>query len=285
MSIAFSIIIPVGPGRDAHPALASLVEAGLKASDEVILVGDGHEPVVPEAYAALPLRIGSLQPGEGANAVRNEGVRLAVHGSLCFLDDDDAYAPHALTRLRLRIREFPELQACSLGWRFRSGRSSRSHARPARLTEANLRKRNLAGGCSSMVLTRQAFEAAGGFDPAMPAMQDWDLWLRVAQHGAIEVLHDIHVLYEDRHLGRISTNAERRIAGFERLLEKYGADWTPAELAFHESRLAATRFSTGLGPWWTIFRWRAPLASAYFMWRAFRNRRASDASSKFVQSL
>lgn len=272
MSIAFSIIIPVGPGRAARAALSSLRAAGLEAGDEVILIGDGHEPSVPKDYASFPLKVGCLPPGAGANAVRNEGARMAVNDVFCFLDDDDAYEAGALSVLRQKVRDTTKPHAWSLGWRFRSGRSSRSHARPDRLTEVNLRKRNLAGGCSSMVLTRKAFEDAGGFDPAMLAMQDWDLWLRVAQHGAIEVLHDIHVIYEDRHAGRISTNTERRIAGFERLLEKYGADWTAAELAFHESRLAAARFSTGLGPWWTIFRWRAPLASAYFMWRALVRR-------------
>lgn len=272
MSIAFSIIIPLGPGRDARAALSSLRAAGLEAGDEVILIGDGHEPSVSKDYALFPLKVGCLPPGAGANAVRNKGARMAVNDILCFLDDDDAYEAGALTVLRQKLRNTTEPQAWSLGWRFRSGRSSRSHARPDRLTEVNLRKRNLAGGCSSMVLTRKAFEDAGGFDPAMPAMQDWDLWLRVAQHGPIRVMHDIHVIYEDRHAGRISTNAERRIAGFTRLLKKNGEAWTATEVAFHRSRLAAIRFAAGLGSWWTIFHWRAPLASAYFMWQALVRR-------------
>lgn len=285
MSIAFSIIIPVGSGRTASAALESLTQAGLEKGDEIILVGDGHVPVVPDAYSSLPLRVETVEPGGGANAARNRGASLAVNDYFCFLDDDDAYEAEALSMLRKRIPEVKEARAWSLGWRFRSGRTSRSRARPVWLTEANLRKRNLAGGCSSMVLTRQAFAYAGGFDPKMPAMQDWDLWLRVAQDGPIRVLPDVFVIYEDRLEGRISTDLSRRINGFARLLEKYGETWSAAELAFHQSRLAATRYAAGDGRMSAVFQWRAPVASAYFMWQAVRNRRASDASSKIVQLL
>lgn len=275
MSIAFSIIIPVGPGRNAVVALESLRAAGLEAGDEVLVIGDGHRPVVPETHGSLPLRVEKVEPGSGANAARNHGAVIAENDIFCFLDDDDAYAGSALSVLKRRIQEQPESRAWSLGWRFRSGRSNRSsRARPDSMDESHLRKRNRVGGCSSMVLRRDAFEQAGGFDREMPALQDWDLWWRVAQAGPIRVLHDIEVCYEDRHADRISRNAERRIAGFERLLEKYGADWTPAELAFHQSRLAATRFAAGSGPWTQILQWRAPLASLYFIWQAVKNRQA-----------
>ena len=49
-----------------------------------------------------------------------------------------------------------------------------------------------------MVLTRDAFDKAGRFDPEMASMQDWDLWLRVALIKPIHVLADAYVIYEDR---------------------------------------------------------------------------------------
>jgi glycosyltransferase involved in cell wall biosynthesis len=265
LSLRLSIIIPVGPSRDAHTALTSLLEAGLEEGDEVILVGDGHKPVVPETLQSLPLRIADLESGSGANAARNQGVRMAVNDYLCFLDDDDAYLPDALSLLRRRLTEEVEAEAWSLGWAFQSGRSSWSQRRPEWLAEVNLRKRNLAGGCSSMVLSRGLFETAGRFDSVMQAMQDWDLWLRVARDRPIRVLAETFIIYEDTADRRISTDASRRIAGFKRILEKHGKTWSAAEVAFHEARLAAVRYSVGSVGWWEIFKWRAPLASTYFM--------------------
>ena len=270
VSLPLSIIIPVGPGRDASAALTSLLKAGLEEGDEVILVGDGHKPIIPEMFCSLPLRIDDLDTGSGANAARNRGAAMAVNDIFCFLDDDDAYAVNALSVLRQRLLEEGDVSAWSLGWSFRSGRSSRSRLRPNWLIEAKIRKRNLAGGCSSMVLAREAFEAAGGFDPDLPAMQDWDLWLRVVRDRPIKVLSDVSVIYEDRMDSRISNDLTRRIAGFTRLLEKYGKYWPLNVIAFHQSRLEAVRYDSGSGSFLSIFRWRAPFASVYFMWQALR---------------
>lgn len=279
MPIAFSIIIPVGPKRDAHTALGSLLTAELEEGDEVIVVGDGHQPEVPESCAALPIWIEELEAGNGANAARNQGAARAGNDIFCFLDDDDAYVRGALSTLRQRIIENPEARAWSLGWQFRSGRSSRS--RPDWLSEKHLCERNVAGGCSCMVLRRDTFEQAGRFDPDMPAMQDWDLWLRVAQATPIRAIKDEIILYEDRCSGRISTDSARRIAGFECLLEKNHSLWPASVVSFHESRLASVRASVGKGTAGKVFRWRAPIASVYFLWQAVRNRKAPGASNKF----
>ena len=123
-----------------------------------------------------------------------------------------------------------------------------------------------------MVLTRAVFDQVGGFDPAMPAMQDWDLWLRVVRNEPIRVLSDIVVVYDDKPQGRISTDLSRRVAGLVRLLEKHRAHWGPSVVAFHESRLAATRFEGGNGSWWSIFQWRAPLASFWYMMQALKSK-------------
>lgn len=264
-----SILIPVGPGRDAHTALASLTKAGIQPSDEIILVGDGHAVAVPESLRSiLPLHVHRIPNPAGANAVRNFAAARARHSVFCFLDDDDAYLPDALTTVRSAMEHHGDAPAASLAWRMASGRRQWCARRPARLRESNIWRRNVAGGSSSMVVRADAFHAVGGFDPSLPAMQDWDLWLRLARTAPILTIPTPGVLYHDHDGPRISTTASARIAGLAALLDRHARHWPPSVRAFHRARLAAARYKAGLGPWHHIPQRRAPLASLAFAGRA-----------------
>jgi hypothetical protein len=41
---------------------------------------------------------------------------------------------------------------------------------------------------SSVMFRRSAYEAAGGFDPGLRTMSDYDLWLRIAQYGSMHLI-------------------------------------------------------------------------------------------------
>lgn len=266
-----SIIIPVGPGRDAATALGSLQQAGIRGTDEVLLVGDGHLPAVdPALRDALPLRCLQLAAPAGANAARNHGAEAASHGVLAFLDDDDGYLPQALDATRSASAGQLDAAAWSLAWTIASGKRQPMLRRPARLNESDIWKRNFAGGCSSMVVRRAAFLNVGKFDPAMRSMQDWDLWLRLCRSGIVYTVREPCVFYRDHAGPRISTSLNARIAGLERLLSKHAAHWPRPVTGFHRARLGAVRFRAGIGSWWAIFQPAAPLASLYFALQALR---------------
>ncbi|MCC5841391.1 MAG: glycosyltransferase [Opitutales bacterium] len=266
----FSIIIPVGPGRDARTALASLPDAGLSPEDDVVVVGDGHRVTIPGKLSPFQVQSGATEVPMGANAVRNKGVRMAQNPVLCFLDDDDAYVPCALHRLKEAIQRNPAAEAWSLSWRFASGRRQWTFRRPAILTNNLIRKRNIAGGCSSLVVRKNTFEAVGAFDEAMSAMQDWDLWLRLSVATPISVVQPPVVIYNDHFGPRISTNLPARIAGLERLLAKHGSQWPASVTAFHRARLACERCRLGSGKRTGIFQAAAPFASVFFFAKSFR---------------
>ena len=76
-----------------------------------------------------------------------------------------------------------------------------------------------------MLVTRKAFVAVGGFDVEMSAMQDWDLWLRLARQYGIQTIKKKIILYRDHDQPRISTNRLRRIKGLKRLLSKNMQYW------------------------------------------------------------
>ena len=266
-----SVFIPVGPGRDAQQALSSLLTAGLDATDEVIVVGDGHLLQLDEAFKSLPITLTRTPEAKGANAARNLGARMASKDILCFLDDDDQYERNALVQLKSVISKDTESDVWSLGWRFLSERKSRSDQRPSRLLEKNIWRRNIVGGCSSMVLRRATFVESGGFDEAMASMQDWDLWIRLSRITSIITIPETLIIYNDNTGLRISTNQPARITGLTRLLEKNASSWPASVIAFHQARLAAANFSQGTGKWFDIFQIRAPFASVLFALRALRH--------------
>lgn len=266
-----SIIIPVGPGRDAHQALTSLLTAGIDRSDEVIVVGDGHSLQLDEAFKSLPITLTATEKAQGANAARNLGASMASGETLCFLDDDDQYERNAFRLIRSAVSQQGNSQAWSFGWHFLSGRKSQSDRRPSQLFEQNIWRRNIAGGCSSMVLRKSIFVECGGFDESMASMQDWDFWLRLSRKTSISTVQGSAIIYNDSESPRISTNQTARILGLTRLLEKNASHWPKPVIAFHQARLASVKFRTGNGSWWSIFKMRAPLASVLFAFRALRH--------------
>ena len=265
-----SIIIPVGPGRDAHQALSSLLTIGLDPSDEVIVVGDGHSLQLDEAFQSLQITLAATSEPMGANAARNLGARMATGEVLCFLDDDDQYEANYLAEIRSAVVDDTKSGAWSLGYRFLSGRNRGRDRRPSQISENCIQRRNIAGGCSCMVLRKATFVESGGFDDAMASMQDWDFWIRLSRITSITTIKEPLIIYNDSESPRISTNQAARISGLTRLLEKNAAHWPKPVIAFHEARLAAAKFSQGTGKWFDIFHWHAPVASLAFACKALR---------------
>lgn len=261
----FSIIVPVGPTRTALPALESLLHAGLRKGDEIIIVGDGREISIPSRFGRLPIRSFSTPTSQGANAARNLGAQNAANPLLCFLDDDDQYSPDGLPEIAATISGTPSCGAWALGWRFLSRKKKNFTSYPRKITEPMIWKRNRAGGCSSMVVRKTVFEEAGGFDPDMPSMQDWDLWLRLSRITAINRISKPLVLYDDQPGIRISTNPHARLRGLEQLLKKNFSRWPAGVRAFHQARIAAIRHARGEIGWPAIFQRADPLGSFYFM--------------------
>ncbi|MGJ8648982.1 MAG: glycosyltransferase family A protein [Opitutaceae bacterium] len=264
----FSIIIPIGPARNGLHALCSLVSAGLDEGDQVIVVGDGHQPEVNAFSDKLPIRIASTPEISGANAARNLGAGLADQPYICFLDDDDEYLPNAIETLHSLIAARPDVVVWSLSWEMASKRSMPRARRKEKLSEIDICRQNVAGGCSSMVVKAGAFQEVGGFDPKMKSMQDWDLWLRLSVNQSITLTQEPLILYRDHDQARISTNTAARTAGLERLYSKHFKNWSNSVRAFHQARLAAERYKSKEGSWFSIFKWQAPLASLAFALRA-----------------
>jgi hypothetical protein len=110
---------------------------------------------------------------------------------VAFLDDDDEWLPGKLAR---QIASMPAgAAAIACGFDLWDGpRLVAGVLPPAGLNDGAL----LAHPCiwpSTVVARRTAVEAAGGFDESLGRVEDWDLWLRLADRGELAAVPEVLV--------------------------------------------------------------------------------------------
>jgi glycosyltransferase involved in cell wall biosynthesis len=185
-----AVIIPTRDRPETLPkALMSLAHQE-DLPDEVVVIDDGStNPVSEELFdrvaPSVATRLIRNEKGSGANAARNLGAMQSRADFIAFLDDDDEFAPDKIRRVREAIVRC-ECDIVHHGAEIiyvNEGISYRSRVRNG-FGFSDLLVANLVGGTSSVCVRREFLLQLGGFDPDLPALQDWDLWLRAAKHGA-----------------------------------------------------------------------------------------------------
>lgn len=166
----------------------------------IILVNDGGDPeVVTRVLAQAPLnparvvRIDHDSPLGRAGALiagvaRAETPYIAIH------DDDDSWEPGFLERTSTYLTDHPEAGAVFVRTDVISehldGDQPVEDARfpvwseITRLSLQRLAEENQ-GVPISVLYRADAIEAAGGFDPSLPVVEDWDLHFRLAVAGEL----------------------------------------------------------------------------------------------------
>jgi hypothetical protein len=168
---------------------------------------------------------------------------------VAYLDDDDLWSPRKL-RSQLDAAErvaapWVLAGAVSVDEQLRIVGGGRPA--PVNVIVGDLPLRNMVvAGSSNVVARRSLVEATGGFDATLRHMADWDLWIRMAQHGAPAVVERPLVAYLQH-----SNNASR--------------DWRqiPDELDVLERRYEDARHGRPVDAAY-VYRWIA--------WNALRTR-------------
>jgi hypothetical protein len=74
------------------------------------------------------------------------------------------------------------------------------------------------------------------FDEEYPAIEDWDLYARVAAVGEVARVPEVLVRYHD-HAGARLTTGDGHLDGHRLFLERHGAHMTAACRSYHRARL------------------------------------------------
>jgi GT2 family glycosyltransferase len=239
-----SVVIPTYH-REAQllEAVASaLGQAGVDL--EVIVVDDSAEGTARAPLAAIDdarLRyVHRSTPSGGRPArVRNDGARIAGGRFLHFLDDDDLLESGALARL-VQALETPPAAGMAFGAIVPFGPDAKDlhhheqyFARARRIAQ-RLRGPGRLSAClmfrpailvnSACMARREAFEAAGGFDPDIAVCEDADLWGRIAQASGYRFVDSPVVRYRTGApslMHDLSEDDARLHASYRHMQDKY----------------------------------------------------------------
>ena len=203
---AVSVVVPV---RAPAPYLAEAL-ASVEGVAEVIVVSDGGGVV-----GTGDARVVETEPA-GRSRARNLGVEEARTPFVAFLDADDLALPERFERQHAALAE-SDAALCFGRVRAIDERSSEladgtelERRRFAALVERGPSYESLLVDCpiytSATMVRRDAFLAIGGYDAALDAYEDLDLYLRLARAGGLVPI-DEPIAAHRRHPGNTPSEA------------------------------------------------------------------------------
>ena len=269
-----SIVIPCyNHGAYLEDALRSIGTP--RARTEIVVVDDGSRDSTPDVIASFdtPNLFRSVrQPNAGLAAARNRGLRESHGEYVIFLDADDRLAPGAVDLGVAQLDQHPEA-AFVFGRCLMmdpEGTLLDTPVRPRIVRDhyRELLRRNYIWMTGTVMFRRDALKRVGGFNLAVDASADYDMYLHVARHYPIYD-HGHVVAHYRKHDANMSGNASRMLRETLAVLrnQRRFLEEDPASIA---------AFKEGLRNWQEFY--GAHLATE--IRQAVRQRRLVDAAKK-----
>lgn len=156
---------------------------------EIVVVDDGSPDETATVAARYPAVRYVRQENGGLSSARNRGWRVARGEFVVFLDADDRLLPKAIAAGVRALLLRPECAFASGDYQYVNADGSLQRKRPQRFVEDDhyraLLRDNYIGMCATVIHRRAALEEVGGFEPALPACEDYDLYLRIARRHPV----------------------------------------------------------------------------------------------------
>jgi glycosyltransferase involved in cell wall biosynthesis len=201
--LTISVVIPLHNGVSyIEKALRSVTAQNLQPA-EIVVVDDGSTDnglaIVQQFARKYPLKILS-QENKGQSSARNLGVAHSGGDLIAFLDQDDIWFSDHLSEL---VKPFLEPRSKQLGWVYSN--LEEIDEKGCTITNRFLSsfgiqhpKRDLIACLASdmfilpsaSLISREAFDAVGGFDERLSGYEDDDLFLRLFRAGFDNVYVD-----------------------------------------------------------------------------------------------
>jgi glycosyltransferase involved in cell wall biosynthesis len=268
----FSVIIPAYKmGRFIGEALES-VGAQTCGDWEVIVVDDcgpedGTEAIVKgfsNTYSNHRIDFIRHEKNTGVSGARNTAMAAAKGEWIAFLDPDDLWLPTYIARMAEKISGDTDTCAISSPVEAFYERAGGEFIDPLRFEgwQINRFPASLAIGNflqpSSTVVRRSVMNELGGFDtdPDMQHIEDYDLWIRLAQRGHKFSFINENLTRYRKHPAAATSNTPRMAELHEHLARKHSAFFISSQSQFIRLLLAEnTRMKRNLkNPVGTILR-------------------------------
>jgi glycosyltransferase involved in cell wall biosynthesis len=214
---AISVVIPTHDRKTLLAETISSVLAQTETEWELIVVDDASTDGTSSYLGGLghsKIRVLGLPKNVGQSAARQEGTQIAASPFVLFLDDDDLLRPNALDKLHRSLAKEPDaVAAVGANVEFDARGHKRRIRHPYRHVTRVVWPELLWGWSatpSRVLVRRDAFERAGGWDPAIDTAHDTELWLRMSLLGPF-VLDPQVVVDKRAHEGQSRPEDQRSI--------------------------------------------------------------------------
>ncbi len=190
----FSIVIPTYNRKDDLLRAVSSVREQSIQDFEIVIVDDGSNDGTEEALQAIgDPRINYIRHKQqsGPSAARNTGIEVACGKYISFLDSDDLFLKHKLSRLKEEIDKFPEEAVFITSHkRVKSDKTSFYHHASKTLTPPEFKRMlhyyMIDPSPTGLTIKASTMSDDKKFDVALRRIEDRELLLRFCeQHGCV----------------------------------------------------------------------------------------------------
>ena len=164
---------------------------------ELLVINDGGEDVAPllmKLNQKGKIRYAQHSSHRGPSAARNTGISHARGKYIAYLDDDDLYLPGHIQTLVGYLEQSGSKIAYTDGYRAQQevhGNHYVITGRDVPYSQNFDRDLILVGNfvpILRLMHQRVCLAETGGFDESLPAVEDWDLWIRLSRYN-----HPAHI--------------------------------------------------------------------------------------------
>lgn len=225
-----SVVIPTHNRVDLLPRAIESVLKQTYDNFEIIVVSDGstdNTEEVVKKYADNDSRVKYIgyMPARGGNVARNIGIEASQGEYVAFLDDDDEWLSEKLSKQVGLLEKDDNVGMVYTGVHIIYVNEKVEYNSMSKVF-GDLKRRILIDNCigttSTVVLRKSILEKSGMFDVELKALQDYDLWIRIAQYSKVDVVPEPMINYYN-YLGKkqVSAVTQKYIDAFEYINKKY----------------------------------------------------------------
>lgn len=223
MPPSISVVIPAyNYGRFIGAAIESVLSQTYPAA-EVLVIDNGSTDNTEEVVATFGDAVRYFyEDNLGVSVARNLGVDRSTGDLIAFLDADDYWEPTCLERAVAKFELGDDIGLVHWGLRefdSSTGETIRFYLEGA---DENVAENLLVwegptiAGHGAVIVTRDAFFDAGGFDTETEPSEDWDFCYRLTRQHNVAFVPEPLVNYRAH-----PTSAHRDIRKFERGMERF----------------------------------------------------------------
>jgi len=177
-----TVVIPCFNDGVSLPEAVASVERCAPEGTEIVIVNDGSTDPDTERALALLSEDGYVvldQQRSTPGAARNHGFHRARSPFVLPLDADDRLREGFAHTAVAAMTADSSIGVVYGDWNEFGLRTGRRRAPPFRIEKLLIG--NFIAACA--LVRKQAWEAAGGYDPDIHSWQDWEFWISVAERG------------------------------------------------------------------------------------------------------